>query len=115
MVFTPGFTAPEILGKLLGNLNKQDKVIIKKDEYKHGGKPIMPIIPTTKEAINHCLVDSLMSICDATNLRNSNEKYEAQKKCDHFMKATQEDRCMFEVYKEYCWNHKAQIAAKKGI
>ena len=64
--------------------------------------------------VNHCVSNGGMSVCSATNLRIKEEKLNTQEKCKHFIKASHEQRCMWEVFGEYCWSIKAQNAASKG-
>ena len=64
--------------------------------------------------VNHCVISGVMSVCSATNLRIKEDKLNTQEKCKYFIKASYEQRCMWETFEEYCWSIKAQSAASKG-
>ncbi len=64
--------------------------------------------------INHCKCGGGMSECSACELVKSGEKWESQKKCGFYKKASFADRCCYETFGEYCWSVDAQRDAQKG-
>lgn len=105
----------KIINKLIGGI-KGSKKTTKKDilgDVFTGPKSITGGSYKMSDNINHCKPSSSgMSECDACKLRKSSEKITEQEKCKFFKKATREDRCQFETFKEYCWSTEAQDDAK---
>lgn len=71
------------------------------------------IMAPTSGHTNLCIKD-IMSRCGAVEKTNSNlDKHACQKTCTYYIKATQAERCLFEVFEEYCWSITAQNVNEK--
>lgn len=53
------------------------------------------------EVLNFCVSEGVISECSAT-------KFDEQKKCGYYEKASSENRCMFRVMGEFCDSVRAQ-------
>lgn len=76
-------------------------------KYKMG----KPIGGSTMGDLNLC-IPGIMSICSAADIKKTDQRVSTQGQCDFFEKARFVNKCMYEVFEEFCGNVEAQRAAK---
>lgn len=66
-----------------------------------------PMVDTPKHT-NLCVKGAMFKCNAILTTVSGDSKWECQKTCTYYEKATNHNRCIFEVFETYCWNTKAQ-------